>query len=135
MFRELFGLGDPPWVKRLETKLDAIIIQGESDKYRDIRIGLRGQERDEEIMAQVQVAQELLDGVADQAASLVVLVNGLDLTKLPEADSSRLIAGMTSLAGAINAKAFPTTEPTPVPEPSPEPGPVEPEPTPEEPTS
>ncbi len=75
-------------------------------------------------MTAVQIQQETLDGLATQVSDLIAVVDAIDLTVLPDADSSALIAGVSGLASAINSKAFPTTVPEPVPEPSPTPEPV-----------
>lgn len=123
----------PKWVKKLFRQLDEIqsdiqylrlII--DRNEIRDQRRNKADIERDGVIMAQVQVAQEQLDEVVTKVGSVIEVLNGIDLSELPEGDFTAINTALNDLATAANR--FETTEN--VPDPSPEPGPVEPvEPT------
>lgn len=61
------------------------------------------------IVAQVQIAQEDLDGVGSSLEALVEVVRQIDTTKLPDADKTALLNGVTDLTSAINEKLSPST--------------------------
>ena len=83
-------------------------------------------------MADVKIAQEDLNATADALLALVTKLNDLDLTPLPAADQSALVAAVTAVTDAVNRVTGGAVPDVPVPNPEPEPTPTpEPEPAPE----
>lgn len=122
VLREVFVFREPPWVARIERKLDQILIQGENDRRRDIRFAQADIERDEYIMAQVQIAQEDLDTAASALFALVARFNSVDITPLAAADQTALNSALTATVEAANRLSPQTPD---VPAPNEDPAPTE----------
>jgi hypothetical protein len=105
---------EPPWVARLEGKIDFLATQNRNYQVQDSR-------RDQIIMAQVQIAQEDLDATATALRGLVDKVNELDLTPLPAADQAALVSAVADLTSAVNTATGENVEDVPAPNPEPEP--------------
>lgn len=73
-----------------------------------------------QIMTAVQIQQEDLDATAASLETLVDVLNGVDLTPLPEADQSKLVSALADVTTAANR-----FQGVNVPTPNPEPGPTD----------